>query len=174
MLPIRTKYTVTLTDFRQATYYGLVLRYRMPFLFMAGVIGFALLYGILCASGFFAPNMLIFFVAAAYAVWGLMMLANAERGIRAYMNTSESVLGCRFEAEIGKYGVLFLIPERKVKASFPMKKIYCIFEISSEFLVYVNAEQVYLLPKRTLSPEEILTIRAHFRKELGQRFSSRF
>ena len=161
-------------DFRQATYYGLVLRYRTPFLFMAGVIGFALLYGILCASGFFAPNMLIFFVAAAYAVWGLMMLANAERGIRAYMNTPESVLGCHFEAEIGKYGVLFLIPERDVKASFPMKKIFCIFEISSEFLVYVNAEQVYLLPKRTLSPEEILTIRAHFRKELGQRFSSRF
>ena len=174
MLPIKTEFTMTLTDFRQATYYGLVLRYRRPILFMVGVVGFALLYGILCAAGFFVPNMIVFFIAAAYVIWGLMMLANAERGIQAYMKSPESVLGCRFVVEIEKYSILIQIPERKVKAPFPLKKIFCVFEISSEFLIYVNAEQVYLLPKRTLSADEVKAIRDHFRKNLGERFSSRF
>ncbi len=174
MLPIKTEFTMTLQDFRQATYYGLVLRYRKPILFMAAVIGFAVLYGILCAMGFFVPNMIVFFIAAAYVIWGLMMLANAERGIRAYMKTPDSVLGCRFIVEIEKYSILIQIPDRKVKAPFPLKKLFCVFEISSEFLIYVNAEQVYLLPKRALTANEVVTIREHFRKNLGERFSSRF
>lgn len=174
MLPIKTEFTMTLSDFRQATYYGLVLRYRRPILFMVAVVALAALYGILCAAGFFVPNMIVFFVAAAYVIWGLLMLANAERGIQAYMKQPDSVLGCRFTVEIEKYSILIRIPDRKVRAPFPLKKIFCVFEISSEFLIYVNAEQVYLLPKRTLSPEEIVTIREHFRTSLGSRFSSRF
>ncbi len=174
MLPVKTEYTVGLTDFRQATYYGLVMRYRLPILFMVGVIVFAVLYGILCFTGFTTPNMIVFFIAAAYVIWGLMMLANAERGIQDYIKSPDCVLGCRFIAEIEKYSILFQIPERKVKAPFPLKKIFCVFEISSEFLVYVNAEQVYLLPKRALSAEQIVTVRDHFRKNLGERFSSRF
>ena len=71
MEKIQTEYTVTVSDFRQASYYGLFLRHRRPLQIMFAVLLAAALYGIGSSLGLGTPNPLVFLIAAAYLVPGL-------------------------------------------------------------------------------------------------------
>lgn len=55
MEKIQTEYTVTVSDFRQASYYGLFLRHRRPLQIMFAVLLAAALYGIGSSLGLGTP-----------------------------------------------------------------------------------------------------------------------
>ena len=48
------------------------------------------------------------------------------------------------------------------------------FEISALFLLYTTAQQVYLVPKRAFTEDQLRKIRSTLAKQIPGRFSTRF
>ena len=174
MFPIQIDYRITLADFRKATYYGLVVRYRRALLIMLIVLAVGILYALGTAAGLGQPNYLVFFLAAAYLIWGLLLFAGAERGIKRYIKSTDSLIGCDYTAVFEEHHVCFRVPERRINASYHTDRLACVFELNSMFLIYVSSQDVFPVPKRALSEEATVAIRKNFRARLGERFSSRF
>ena len=157
MRPFSAEYTVEIGDFRLASYHALVFRYRTMLRIAVVVMLVSLGYAIASMLGAGKPNLMVFFIGGAYMIWLLIMLAGVEKNIRSYVRE-----------------VRIRIPARKVDARLPYRGLACVFELSSLFLFYVNAEQVYMVPVRAMSREDRVALRAHLTSVLGDKFSSRF
>lgn len=174
MKKIETSYTPELTDFRRASYYGLFLRHRRALQILFIVLGAAVLYYIGAAINLGTANPLVFFLAAAYLVWGLLLFAGAEKDIRRYIRSPESLIGCEFNVLIEAHRIRIEIPEKKIRESFNLHSLHCCFELASMFMLYTTPQNVYLLPKRALEDEEVTALREELNASLGERFFSRF
>ena len=171
---ICVEYQVTVSDFRRATYYGTFLRHRTALRVMFVVLAVAVLYAIAGAVGFGTVNPLVLFLAMGYLIWGLMLFAGVEKGIRAYLRTKESFIGCTYRMELESHRIRLDIPERKIQFATPVNKLACVFEISSLFMIYTSLQDVYILPARALTEEQRVDLRKNFREKLGDNFGSRF
>lgn len=175
MNKISVEYQVTVSDFRRATYYGLVNQHRTPlrilFAVLVVAVGYVLLGSLLNLDGF---NPLVLFLAAAYLVWGILLFAGAERGIRQYIRRPDSLVGCTYRMELESHRVAVEVPERKIQFSVPVNQLACVFELSNMFLIYHTVQDTFILPRRCLTDEERAALRSNFRKKLGDRFASRF
>jgi len=172
---ISVEYQVTVSDFRRATYYGLVNQHRTPLRIMVVVIAVAIAYALLGSlldlGGF---NPLVLLLAAAYLVWGILLFAGAERRIRQYIRQKDCLIGCTYRMVLESHRVEVEVPERKIRFSVPVNQLACVIELSGMFLLYHTAQDTYILPHRCLDNGERISLRANFRKKLGERFSSRF
>ena len=171
---IRTEFEVTVGDFRKASYYGMFLQYRKPLRIMFVVLGIAIIYGVAGYLGMGKVNFLVFFLAAAYLIWGLLMFARTERQILRYVKTPGSFVGCRYVVTIDTHKITFEIPERKINSSTQLSKLACVFELNDLFLVYVSVQQTFILPCRALTETQRQEFRRTLRERLGDNFSSRF
>ncbi|MFR9307384.1 MAG: YcxB family protein, partial [Lachnospiraceae bacterium] len=66
------------------------------------------------------------------------------------------------------------ISDHAVDVRHPLSQLTCAFELSHLFLFYISAQDVYLLPKRSLKAQEITALRQLLRRKLGANFGSRF
>ena len=107
-------------------------------------------------------------------MWGLLLFAGAEKDIRRYIKSPESLIGCEYKVLLEDHRIRIEIPEKKVRESFNLHSLHCCFELASMFLIYTTPQNVYLLPKRALEPEEVEALREELVASLGERFSSRF
>ena len=175
MNKISVEYQVTVSDFRRATYFGLFQQHRTALRILFAVLivaaGYVLLGSLLNLDGF---NPLVLFLAAAYLVWGLLLFAGAERGIRQYIRRSDTLVGCTYKMELESHRVQVEVPARKIRFSVPVNQLACVFELSGMFLIYHTPQDTYILPNRCLTDEQRRALRANFRKLLGDRFGSRF
>lgn len=174
MPKLQTGYQITVSDYRKAAYYGLFLRCRTPFRILFLVLIFALIYAIAAAYGLGTANPLVFFLAAAYLVWGLVMFAGTESSIRAYLKSPNCLLGCDLRVTLDDTRARVDVPPRGVNESYALGRLSCAFELHALFLLYATPRQAYLLPKRALSEEEQIALRATLRRRLGDRFGTRF
>lgn len=174
MEKIDVSYQITIPDFRQATYFGLFQRHRRTLQIMFIVLAVSVLYVLGGYAGLGQINYLVPFLGAAYLVWGLLLFAGAEAGIRRYLHSGDSLIGCAYHAVLGPHRVCFEIPERGVRFDCPVGKLACVFELSGMFLIYISLQEVYLLPHRCLTEAQRAALRANFREHLGENFSSRF
>ena len=174
MRPFSSEYTVEIGDFRLASYHALVFRYRTMLRIAVVVMLVSLAYAIASMLGAGKPNLMVFFIGGAYMIWLLIMLAGVEKNIRSYVRQPDCLVGQRFLANFDAQEVRIRIPARKVDARLPYQGLACAFELSSLFLFYVNAEQVYMVPVRAMSRDDQVSLRAHLTSVLGDKFSSRF
>ncbi len=174
MEKISAEYQVTLSDFRQATYYGLFLRHRTALRFLFAVLATAVLYVIGATLGLGTINPYALLIAAAYLAWGLVLFGGAELGIRGYLKSPQSLIGCTYRAELESHRIRLEVPERKIKMSTQINELTCVFEISSMFLIYTSIQDVYILPHRCMTPEQRVALRHNFRTHLDKKFSTRF
>ena len=168
------EYQVNLQDFRRASYYGLFLRYRKPLLLMFLVVAGGLVYGIAGALGAGEINYLVLFLAGAYLIWGLVLFAGQEKEIKKYIESGAGLLKCTYHLIIDRKRMRISIPEREISANYSLSKLAGAFELSSLFLIYVSPQETYIVPVREMTDQQRTTLRTLLRKELGQRFSSRF
>ena len=174
MEKINVEYQVTVSDFRRATYYGMFQRHRNALRIMFVVLIVAVLYAIGGAMGLGTINPLVLFLAMGYLIWGIMLFAGAEKGIRAYLRTKDSLVGCTYRAELESHRIRLEVPERDIRVTAQVNKLACVFEISSLFLIYTTLQDVYILPTRCFDEQQRKVIRANFREKLGDNFGSRF
>lgn len=175
MNKISVEYQVTVSDFRRATYYGLVNQNRTPLRIMVVVILVAVAYtllGRLLNLGGFNP--LVVVLASAYLVWGILLFAGAERRIRRYIRHPDCLVGCTYRMELESHRVGVEVPDRKIRFSVPVNQLACVIELSGMFLIYHTVQDTYILPNRTLTDEQRLALRETFRKKIPDRFTSRF
>lgn len=174
MQTIHVNYSITVSDFRKATYYGLFLRHRRALQIMFLVLGFSVLYAIGGALGLGTVNYLVFFLALAYLIWGLLLFAGAEKGIKHFLASPQTTLGCEYLVSIDEHHIRIRVPAKKGDVSLLIKKLACAYELSSMYLLYVSTQEVYLLPKRALTAEQAAALRGLLHQTLVDRFSSRF
>ena len=72
-MTVHTSYTVTVSDFRRASYFGLFLRHRRPLQILFVVTAGCILYAAGGLLGFGTVNPLVFFLGGAYLIWGLFL-----------------------------------------------------------------------------------------------------
>lgn len=174
-MTVHTSYTVTVSDFRRASYFGLFLRHRRPLQILFVVTAGCILYAAGGLLGFGTVNPLVFFLGGAYLIWGLFLLAGAEKQVLQYIKSPDSHIGEPYDLEMdGRGTVVFTLPRRGEQASFRLKDLACAFEMSQLFLLYTSASQTYLLPKRALTEEQQVWLRRALRQALGANFGSRF
>ena len=174
MSTIRVQYQIGLSDFRKASYYGLFLRERKPLLIFFCVMGFAILYGLGAFLSLGNANPFVFLIAGAYLVWALFLFAGTEKQIRTYMRREDSILGVELCMTLDDRNMQMEIPSRKIRYSRAWNRLAAAFELNDLFLLYLSAEDVCLLPKRVLQPEEQKALRLTLKAKLQDRFSSRF
>ena len=171
---ISAKYQVTVSDFRRATYFGLFQRHRMALRIMFVVLAVAVLYVLGASIGLGVMNPLVLFIAMAYLIWGILLFSGAERGIRAYLRSKNSLIGCTYRVELDSHRIRLEVPEHKIQVSTQVNQLTCVFELSSMFLIYTSMQDVYILPHRCMSEKQRVALRHNFRTRLGENFGSRF
>ena len=171
---IETTFTLSLGEFRMASYYGLFLRHRRAMQILFGVLLFALAYYVGAVLGLGTPNPLVFLLAGAYLVWGSLLFAGTERDIRRYLRTPQNLIGCKYKMTIEDHRLRIEIPEREIRESCSLHKLACCFELNALFLFYTTLQDVYILPKRVLQGGEVEALRGELVADLKERFSSRF
>ena len=174
MEKISTEYQVTVSDFRRATYFGLFQRHRTALRILFVVLAVAILYVLGASMGLGVLNPLVLFIAVAYLIWGILLLSGAERGIRAYLRSKDSLIGCTYRIELDTHRIRLEVPERKIQVSTQVNQLTCVFELSSLFLIYTSMQDVYILPHRCMSEKQRVALRHIFRARLGANFGSRF
>ena len=174
MKKIAAEFRLVVGEFRMASYYGLFLRHRRALQIMFLVLAVAVLYYIGAVVKLGSPNPLVFFLAAAYLIWGLLLFAGAEKEIRRYIRRPDSLIGCEYKIYVESHRLRVEIPERKIRENHNLHSLAGSFELGSLFLFYTTPQNVYLLPKRALDPEDVETLRAELASCLGERFYSRF
>ena len=171
---ISAEYELLVDDFRKASYYVLFLRKRMPLLLMFLAIAAAVLYAVGCYLLGRDTNALPLLIAAAYAVWGLVLFAQNEKRIRQYIKSDSSMIGANYVLIIERDRLLVKVAEREISFSLRLNKLESAIEMSSMFLLFQNAEDFYILPRRALDSEALRELRARLTTSLKERFVSRF
>ena len=170
MKKISTEYQVILQDFRKATYYSVIRQNHKPILIMFFALVFSFVYLLSALAHGAVPNYLVFFVAAAELIWGIMLFAAAERDIRKYMTAPNSLLGCTFSAEFQENRIRIHVPGKNINFSSSISHLACVFEYSSIYMIYPTAQETYIIPARAFTDEERLALREHLASKLGDRF----
>lgn len=174
MEPIHANYEITPSDYRKASYYGLFLRQRRPLRFLVVVLILGALYLAMGLLGLATINPLLFLVLTVFLVWGQLLLTGTERGVKNYLKSPDCLVGCPHEADLQEEVFRIRIPSRGIDARINPRELACAFELSTLFLLYVTAKDVYLLPVRSLTETQRGQLRAFLRKTLQDRFGTRF
>ena len=174
MEKISKEFRITLGDFRQASYYALAVRNRVAFRIAAGALCFGVCYLVISAIGITVLHPVILFVAAAYLIWVLIMLAQEELRIRSYVRSKDCLIGLQSQFFMEGNRIRIRIPKKNITADLTVNRLVCAIELSRIFLLYSTPENVYLVPKRVLSEAELRSIRSTLRKQLPGRFTTRF
>ena len=173
-MPVRAEYELNLSDYRKAAYYGLAQRYRTGFRMMIVLLTAFVIYllTVLILRTEIMP--IVFFVVGAYVIWALVLMAGTETRIRRYMKDPETVLGKHTVMTIDRNMVEVEIPDRKIHNKVPVSKLAYAFELTDLFMIYLNTQDTYILPKRAIKEEEVVTVRNLFLKTIPEHFISRF
>ncbi len=170
---ITAEYTITVGDYRRASYYGLVTRNRKALRFTVLIMGLFILYAILMAVGYLPFHPMMYLIGILYIVWLLVLTGGVEQSILRYRRSPDTLIGTRYRFTGEEYHILIEIPDRSFRHTLVIKKITA-FELSSLFLLYVDAQQLFIVPKRAFTEEELLTLRRRFRAVIPERFVSRY
>lgn len=174
MFPFEVEYAVTVKDLRKATYYSTVRENRKSFLLMFIAIGAAVIYAVAVSLGAELSATFLYFIGAAYAVWGLIKFGKAERSIRAYLKSENNLLETTYKTTFSTADIRFTVPSRGLDNKYGYGKIVYAFELYDLMMFYINGEQVYIVPKRAIDKEKQDALRGLLRKKLPGRFLTRF
>ena len=171
---LELNFKVNVKDFREATYYALFMKKRNFFRVAVVVIAACFIYLVLSVNKVLTMEPIFFFLAGAYLIWVLFILAGAERQIRAYVKSPDNLIGAEYTAKFGQRLVSFEIPSKKFKVSGNISDLPAAFELTNVFLVYATQEQTFIIPTRDLTKGQIKQLRELLRDGIGDRFYSMF
>ena len=174
MQPVELNYTITLSDFRKANSYALAQRNRLGFKLFLVVLAVALFCWITSVIGVFSLGTLPYFIALGYTVWMLILLGTQELRIRKYLRSPDCFLGPETHASFFDDMIRIRIPSKKIDVHFQIKNLNWVFELYDIYMLYVNEQNSYIIPKRGLSDMQKTSLRNNFSRQLGERFISRY
>ena len=170
MNKIEVSYPLTVSDYRRASYYGLALRQYKSLRFFIILVGFAVT-AAMGAALWGDGAKIAAALWAVCAVWLLTLFAGTERDIRRYVKHPDTMIGCEYRITLESHRIQIRVPERKVNWSVKVNDLVAVFEMSGLFLIYISAQEAYILPFRVLTTEQKEALKDTFRHHLGERFN---
>lgn len=170
MNKIDVTYSMTVTDYRRASYYGLAIRQYKSLRFLIILVGFALV-ALMSAVLYDQGAKIAAGLWACCIVWLLTVFAQAEAGIRRYVKSPETMIGCEYQMTLESHRIQIKVPARKVNYSVKINDLIAVFEMDGLFLIYISAQDAYILPFRVLTKEQLAQVKDTFRRHLGDRFN---
>lgn len=168
------KTVLTISEYRTAVYFGLVMRIRNFLRAFAVICAAAVLYLIAGLLGWLPYTMLLNYIATVYLIVLLFQFARTEISIGRYAKSPDSMIGVEIDYQFTDTTFTVEIPALREKNHYSTDSIAAVFEQSNCFMVYITAEQTFLLPKAALSEADVSQLRTFFARHLKERFSSRF
>lgn len=165
-------YRVGKKVFRQASIYMMLQRNRNTFRVGMIVVLAVAFYTLLASQGVFPLDYLPIYIAAAYLIWMLVLLGREEQRVLRYLKSDSSLLGYEYVLRFDGSRLAVEIPEKKVHTSVATAKLASAIEISSVFMLYVSADQLYLVPSDAMTDTQRGALRALLGEKLGERFYS--
>ena len=172
MNKIETTYQITVSDYRQACYYALANRQYRSLRFLLLLFG-ATLISLLTADMWPQGREFTALLAVIGAVWLLTLFARMEKGISRYLKSDQNMIGCTYTVTLESHRITVKVPQKKVNFTIKVNELAAVFELSREFMIYINEQDTYLLPFRALTPEQLAEVKDTFRRHLGERFTER-
>jgi|GEM_PF-3147827 len=170
---LRFTCTITLSEYRAAAYYGLVLRMRRLILAFLLCVALAAAYLAAGQFGLLPYSPILNFIAAAYFVFLIVQFGRLEMGIYRYAKAKDCLIGVPIEYVFSDTTFTVTIPSLGEKNRYDTASIVCVFEITQSFLVYINEQQFFLLSKASLPKGTEGDLRIFFATHLKERFRSR-
>lgn len=167
-------FKVTLSDFREASYYGLFLRRRNTFRAAAAVLLACFVCAVLWFHRPLPAQPVVLFIGCAYLIWVLFLLGGTERQILRYAKSPDTLISAEYRARFGGGSFSIEIPGRGFHVSGGVSQLTCAFELSRCFLLYATRQQLFIVPIRQMSQAEIMALRQILREGLNDRFSTPF
>ncbi len=165
-------YRVNKKVFRQASLYAMFLRNRNTFRVGIVAVLAVAFYTLLASQGKFPMSYLPIYIAAAYLIWMLILLAREEQRVLHYLRSDESLLGTEYVLRFDMSKLSVDIPAKKVHNAVSFAKLASAIEISSVFMLYLSANQLYLVPTAAMTEEQRTALRGLLSSRLGERFYS--
>lgn len=172
MEAMEIRYYVRKKHFRQASLYAMLLRNRATFRIGVGVVLGVMIYVLIASQGAVPLSYLPVYVATAYLIWMLVLLAREEQRILRYLKSDASLLGTEFVLRLEGTKLTINMPEKKLHAGVPIAKLASAIEISSVFMLYLSADQLYLVPTDAMTDVQRKALRSLLAERLGDRFYS--
>lgn len=170
MNKIEVSYPLTISDYRRASYYGLAIRQYKSLRFFIILVGFALV-ALMSTLMYGQGEKMAAALCAMCIVWLLTLFAQTEAGIRRYVKHPETMIGCEYQMTLESHRIQIKVPERKVNWSVKVNDLVAVFEMNGLFLIYISAQDAYILPFRVLTKEQRETLKDTFQRHLGDRFN---
>ena len=170
---IRAEYTVTITDYRTAIYYSYVWRYRKAIRIAVFVLGCILFYLIGALLGAWALYYLIPLIGIAYLLWSAVFLCSAEKVVQRYKKQKNNRLNTPYVIVIDPRDVAFHVERENIHNRYPLDGLACVFDLSTLFLFYVTMQEVFIIPKRKLTPETVSRIQGLLQECIPDKYESR-
>ena len=170
MNKIEVSYPLTVSDYRRASYYGLAIRQYKSLRFFIILVGFALV-ALMSALLYDQGAKLAAALCVLCIIWLLTIFAGAERDIRRYVKHPETMIGCEYQMTLESHRIQIRVPERKIRWSVKINDLAAVFEMNGLFLIYLSAQDAYILPFRVLTKAQREELKDTFRRHLGERFN---
>lgn len=163
-------FTPTLRDYHIAVYYAAVHRYRNGFrlLVVSGLTAAACTFS--AYLGLMPHTRFMGYIFLAFLVWGILILAQLESGILKYAKDPAAVIGKEMTLTFTFDKMKISTPYNGQKSVVSLDSLFCGFEISSMFLIYLDAAQSVMLPLHALSAEQRSQVRSILQNCLHDRF----
>lgn len=171
---LELNYRVTLSDFREASYYGVYMRKRNMFRAAVAVLLFCFVYAVLWRNGVVQMEPIIPLFACAYLVWALVTLGGVEKQILKYAKRPDTLIGVEYRACFEEGSFSFEIPERKFYVAGGLSDLSGAYELFHCFLIYVTGSDLFIVPISKLTKNEIAALRQALKSSLGDGFISMF
>lgn len=166
---MQISYAVTPADLRQAANYASLFRNRKGMRFclivLLGIAG----YGLGAWLSLWKLYPVVLYMAIPFAAWIFIVLGNANLRVLRLIKSSDLV-GVTYTVTLDGKGFDLAIPSKKASARYEYCKFACAFETDKQFLFCVNSQDMFLIPKRALSPDQSGQIAGCCRAALKDRF----
>lgn len=168
------RYRVSKQNFRQASLYALFLRNRAMFRAGIVVVLAVAFYALLATQDVFPLDYLPIYIAAAYLIWMLVLMGREEQRVLRYIKSDASMLYTEYILRFSDSKLTIEVPEKHLHSSVAMAKLASAIEISGVFMLYLSADQLYLVPTDAMTQQQRAWLRESLRSKLGDRFLSRY
>ncbi|MBR6676963.1 MAG: YcxB family protein [Clostridia bacterium] len=130
------------------------------------------MYLILGQAGVIPYSHIINFIVTAYLVFMLFQFGRVELAIYRYSKQPNTIIGMDIIYSFYNNYFTIEIPSLKEKNNYGIETIMEAVEISSNFILYMNQTQTFIIPKTGMSAEQLSFLRTYLLQNLKSRFSS--
>ncbi|MEA4816687.1 MAG: YcxB family protein [Lachnospiraceae bacterium] len=148
------EYAIKIKDFREAQYYGALMRNRKIFFVLLLMLPLAAAYLLGVIVGALKIYPLAICIFSAYVLFVLVIFGNIERSMFCYAKSKESLVGIKTRVKIEGNQMNVDIDSKDTHFSVKVSDLLDVIELKRIYLIYISEEQALIFPKESIKKGE--------------------